>query len=137
MDRRRIDQRIDRLRKEWENIRTTRRLQRKSRERHNIPSGVLVGYTNAGKSTLLNRITSANVTARDQLFSTLDTTTRRLYIPAMNQSILLSDTVGFITDLPKPLLAAFRATLEIVEESRFLIHVCDAAPSGRAPSCSL
>jgi GTP-binding protein HflX len=127
VDRRRIDQRIDRLRKEWENIRTTRRLQRKSRERHNIPSGVLVGYTNAGKSTLLNRITSANVTARDQLFSTLDTTTRRLYIPAMNQSILLSDTVGFITDLPKPLLAAFRATLEIVEESRFLIHVCDAS----------
>lgn len=126
IDRRRIDQRIAHLHREWEAIRSTHRLQRKSRSRQSIPGGALVGYTNAGKSTLLNRLTSARVIARDQLFSTLDTTTRRLYLPG-DRLIVLSDTVGFITDLPETLLAAFRATLEEVEESDFLIHVVDAS----------
>lgn len=125
VDRRRIDQRIARLRREWEKIRDARRLQRKSRQRRNVPTAVLVGYTNAGKSTLLNRLTDAAVVARDQLFSTLDTTTRRLFLHEQ-QSVLLSDTVGFISDLPQPLLAAFRATLEVVEEASVLIHVADA-----------
>ncbi|RJP33967.1 MAG: GTPase HflX [Candidatus Omnitrophota bacterium] len=126
IDRRRIDQRIARLKTEWEKIRDSRRLQRKFRQRQNIATAVLVGYTNAGKSTLLNRLTSAHVPAQDQLFSTLDTTTRRLFLPN-NRRLLLSDTVGFITDLPKPLLAAFRATLEVVEEADLLLHVVDAA----------
>ncbi len=126
IDRRKIDQRITRLKKEWDKIRDSRRLQRKSRRRQNIPAAVLVGYTNAGKSTLLNRLTSASVPAQDQLFSTLDTTTRKLFL-SDNQFLLVSDTVGFITDLPKSLLAAFRATLEIVEEATILIHVVDAS----------
>jgi len=126
VDRRRIDHRIARLRKEWEKIRDARRLQRKSRLRRNIASAVLVGYTNAGKSTLLNRLTAASVVARDQLFSTLDTTTRRLFLHG-NQPVLLSDTVGFISHLPESLLAAFRATLEVVEEATVLIHVADAS----------
>ncbi len=125
VDRRKIDQRIARLRQEWTKIREARRLQRKSRLRSNISSAVLIGYTNAGKSTLLNRLTDAEVTARDQLFSTVDTTTRRLTLPNL-QKILLSDTVGFISDLPEPLLAAFRATLEVVEEATILVHVVDA-----------
>ncbi len=125
IDRRRIDNRIARLRKEWDKIRSNRRMQRKSRSRQNLPTAVLVGYTNAGKSTLLNRLTSSQVAARDQLFSTVDTTTRRLYLPDGNR-LLVSDTVGFISDLPEPLLAAFKATLEIVEEATLLIHVTDA-----------
>ncbi len=126
IDRRRIDHRISRLRKEWEKIRDSRRLQRKSRQRYDVSTAVLVGYTNAGKSTLLNRLTSASVAAQNQLFSTVDTTTRRLFLPN-NQRLLLSDTVGFITDLPEPLLAAFRATLEVVDEADLLIHVVDAS----------
>lgn len=125
VDRRKIDQRIARLRQEWTKIRETRRLQRKSRQRQNAATAVLVGYTNAGKSTLLNRLTAAEVVARDQLFSTVDTTTRRLVLPN-NDRLLLSDTVGFISDLPEALLAAFRATLEVVEEAAILIHVADA-----------
>lgn len=125
VDRRRIDHRIARLRMEWTKIRESRRLQRKSRQRQNLTTAVLVGYTNAGKSTLLNRLTAAEVTARDQLFSTVDTTTRRLALPD-NERLLLSDTVGFISDLPDPLLAAFRATLEVVEEATLLLHVADA-----------
>lgn len=125
VDRRKIDQRIARLRQEWTKIRETRRLQRKSRQRQNIASAVFVGYTNAGKSTLLNRLTDADVIARNQLFSTVDTTTRRLTLPT-TEKLLLSDTVGFISDLPEPLLAAFRATLEVVEEATLLIHVADA-----------
>ncbi len=125
IDRRKIDQRISHLRQEWTKIRNARRLQRKSRRRHNVATAVLVGYTNAGKSTLLNRLTSASVPTKNQLFSTLDTTTRRLYLPGDN-ILLISDTVGFISSLPKSLLAAFRATLEVVEESTILIHVADA-----------
>ncbi|MBI1388437.1 MAG: GTPase HflX [bacterium] len=126
IDRRRIDNRIARLRDEWEKVRNARRLQRKSREREGLTTAVLVGYTNAGKSTLLNRMTSAQVTARDQLFSTVDTTTRRLFLPD-ERRVLVSDTVGFISDLPKALLAAFRATLEVVEEAGLLLHVVDAS----------
>ena len=126
VDRRKIDQRIARLNREWKKIRDTRRLQRKSRQRHHLPTAVLIGYTNAGKSTLLNRLTDASVHTRDQLFSTLDTTTRRLMLTD-KLYVLVSDTVGFISDLPEPLLAAFRATLEVVEEATVLIHVADAA----------
>ncbi len=126
IDRRRIDQRISRLRKEWEKVRAARRLQRKSRQRDGLPTIVLVGYTNAGKSTLLNRMTAAEVLAKNQLFSTVDTTTRRLRLPDGRRA-LISDTVGFISDLPKPLLAAFRATLEVVEEADMLLHVADAS----------
>lgn len=126
IDRRRIDQRIARLRKEWMKIRESRRLQRKSRRRGNATTAVLIGYTNAGKSTLLNRLTAAEAAARDQLFSTVDTTTRRLLLPN-GERLLLSDTVGFISDLPEALLAAFRATLEVVEEADLLIHVADAS----------
>ena len=114
------------MNKEWTRVRDARRLLRKSRQRSHSATAVLVGYTNAGKSTLLNRLTQADVTVRDQLFSTLDTTTRRLVLPERNV-LLLSDTVGFISDLPAPLLAAFRATLEIVEEADLLLHVVDAS----------
>ena len=126
VDRRKIDNRISRLRKDWLKIRKSRRLQRKSRLRQNIDTTVLIGYTNAGKSTLLNRLTSAKVLARDQLFSTVDTTTRRLVLPD-STTLLVSDTGGFISDLPAPLLAAFRATLEVVEEATLLLHVVDAS----------
>ncbi len=126
VDRRKIDNRISRLRKDWLKIRKSRRLQRKSRQRQNIDTTVLIGYTNAGKSTLLNRLTTAKVLARDQLFSTVDTTTRRLVLPD-GATLLVSDTVGFISDLPAPLLAAFRATLEVVEEATLLLHVVDAS----------
>ncbi|HPA46356.1 MAG TPA: 50S ribosome-binding GTPase, partial [bacterium] len=102
------------------------RIQRRARRRRGVATAVLVGYTNAGKSTLLNRLTSADVAARDQLFSTLDTTTRKLFL-GERKMLLLSDTVGFITDLPEPLLAAFRATLEIVEEADLILHVVDTS----------
>lgn len=126
IDRRRIDQRITRLRKELQKSQETRRQQRKGRQRQNRYTVVLVGYTNAGKSSLLNRLTDADVTAEDQLFSTLDTTTRRLHLPD-DKRVLLSDTVGFISNLPEPLLAAFRATLEVVQEADMLMHVVDAS----------
>jgi GTP-binding protein HflX len=126
IDRRRIGRRIEKLAREWNDVVRTSRIQRRARRRRRVPTVVLVGYTNAGKSTLLNRLTSAQVATRDQLFSTLDTTTRRLYL-GENRMILASDTVGFITDLPEPLLAAFRATLEVVEEADILLHVVDAS----------
>lgn len=125
IDRRRIDRRIEKLSREWGDIFRTSRIQRRARRRRGVPTAVLVGYTNAGKSTILNRLTSAHVATRDQLFSTLDTTTRRLYL-GENRTILVSDTVGFITDLPEGLLAAFRATLEVVEETDIILHVVDS-----------
>lgn len=126
IDRRRIDQRIGKLSREWSDIVRTSRIQRRARRRRRVPTAVLVGYTNAGKSTLLNRLSSAQVVTRDQLFSTLDTTTRRLYL-GENRIVLVSDTVGFITDLPEQLLAAFRATLEVVEEADIILHVVDSS----------
>lgn len=125
-DRRRLRQRIANLRKEIEEIRSQRSLQRHARLKHALPVAALVGYTNAGKSTLLNRLTGAGVLVEDRLFATLDPTIRRAEIPPSGQPVLFVDTVGFIRKLPHTLVAAFRATLEEVREADILIHVVDA-----------
>lgn len=125
-DRRLIGERIVRLKKELEQVRRTRGLHRSARRRVPFPVVALVGYTNAGKSTLFNALTGAEVTARDQLFATLDPTMRGLRLPS-GRRIILSDTVGFISDLPHELIAAFRATLEEVAEADIILHVRDAA----------
>jgi GTP-binding protein HflX len=125
-DRRLILERIVRLKKELEQVRRTRGLHRSARRRVPFPVIALVGYTNAGKSTLFNALTGAGVTARDQLFATLDPTMRGLRLPSGRRAIL-SDTVGFISDLPHELVAAFRATLEEVAEADVILHVRDAA----------
>ena len=124
LDRRLLDQRIDSLRRELEAVRRTRGLHRKARERVPFPVIALVGYTNAGKSTLFNRLTSASVMAKDMVFATLDPTMRRIVLPGGKDAIL-SDTVGFITDLPTTLVAAFRATLEEVQSADLILHVRD------------
>ena len=124
MDRRRIRQRIARLNGEVDQIRKVRGQQRSRRRRSQIPVASIVGYTNAGKSTLLNRVTRGGVYAADELFATLDPNTRRLDF-AGGGSLLLSDTVGFITDMPRSLEAAFAGTLEEVTYSDFLVHVVD------------
>ncbi len=126
LDRRRIDERITRIRRELEAVKRTRGLHRAARQRVPYPVVALVGYTNAGKSTLFNRLTGAAVDARDQLFATLDPTMRRLALPSGQQAIL-SDTVGFIADLPTDLVAAFRATLEEVRTAELVVHVRDVA----------
>ena len=125
-DRRLIGDRITRLRLELEDVRRTRGLHRGARKRVPYPVVALVGYTNAGKSTLFNALTGATVTAEDQLFATLDPTMRGLQLPS-GRNIILSDTVGFISDLPTELVAAFRATLEEVAEADILLHVRDVA----------
>jgi GTP-binding protein HflX len=125
-DRRMIGERIVRLKKELEQVRRTRGLHRSARRRVPFPIVALVGYTNAGKSTLFNALTGAEVMARDQLFATLDPTMRGLRLPSGRQTIL-SDTVGFISELPTELVAAFRATLEEVAEADVILHVRDAA----------
>ena len=125
-DRRQIDQRITRLKKSLAEVRRTRQLHRKARRRVRYPIIALVGYTNAGKSTLFNRLTASNVDQRDQLFATLDPTMRRLSLPS-GGTVILSDTVGFISDLPHELVEAFQATLEEVKEADLLLHVRDAA----------
>jgi GTP-binding protein HflX len=125
-DRRIIGERIDVIRKELEHVRQTRRLHRKSRQRVPYPSVALVGYTNAGKSTLFNALTGAAVLAEDTLFATLDPTIRALPLPGGSKAVL-SDTVGFISDLPTTLIAAFRATLEEVLEADLILHVRDIA----------
>ncbi len=124
LDRRIISKRITKLKKELENVRRTRNLGKKSRERVPFPIISLVGYTNAGKSTLFNHITKANVFAKDLLFATLDPTMRRITLP-QNQKAILADTVGFISDLPTHLIAAFRATLEQVIQADVIVHVID------------
>ncbi len=124
IDRRLINKNIDRLKREIEEVRRTRSLQRGGREKVPFPIVALVGYTNAGKSTLFNTITKANVLAKDMLFATLDTVSRAFRIPG-GSAIILSDTVGFITDLPHELIAAFRATLEEVAEADILLHIRD------------
>ncbi|MCB4823189.1 GTPase HflX [Roseicella aerolata] len=125
-DRRLIGDRIARLRQELDEVRRTRSLHRRARERVPFPVVALVGYTNAGKSTLFNRLTGASVTAEDQLFATLDPTLRAMDLPS-GRRVILSDTVGFISELPTELVAAFRATLEEVSEAEVILHVRDAA----------
>jgi len=125
-DRRLIVERMVRLRKELEQVRRTRGLHRSARQRVPFPVVALVGYTNAGKSTLFNALTGAEVAARDQLFATLDPTMRGLRLPSGRRAIL-SDTVGFISELPHELVEAFRATLEEVAEADVILHVSDAA----------
>ncbi len=124
LDRRRIDERITQLRKELARVRRTRGLHRAARRRVPYPVVALVGYTNAGKSTLFNRLTGASVHAADQLFATLDPTMRAARLPS-GRRVILSDTVGFIRDLPTGLVAAFHATLEEVVEADLLVHVRD------------
>lgn len=131
-DRRMIRQRMGRLRKELEQVRKTRGLHRERRERAPWPVIALVGYTNAGKSTLFNRLTGAEVMAEDLLFATLDPTMRAIALPGVEKAIL-SDTVGFISDLPTQLVAAFRATLEEVTAADVICHVRDVSnPSSDA-----
>ena len=124
LDRRVITDNIVKLKKELEEVKRTRHLHRKARQRVPFPVVALVGYTNAGKSTLFNRLTNADVFARDMLFATLDPTMRLLKLPSGRQ-VILSDTVGFISDLPTELVAAFRATLEEVLEASLIVHVRD------------
>ncbi len=124
IDRRLIGERIARLKRELEGVKRTRALHRGARKRVPYPVVALVGYTNAGKSTLFNRLTRAAVVAEDKLFATLDPTMRRLPLPSGRQAIL-SDTVGFVSDLPTHLVAAFRATLEEVTEADLVVHVRD------------
>lgn len=126
LDRRIIADRILKLKRELEDVRRTRGLQRRARSRAGLPAVVLVGYTNAGKSTLFNRLTQAGVLAKDMLFATLDPTARQVKLPS-NRAVIMSDTVGFISDLPHELVEAFRATLEAVTEADLLVHVRDIA----------
>ncbi|MDR6758225.1 GTP-binding protein HflX [Mycoplana sp. BE70] len=123
-DRRLLQERIVRLERELEQVRRTRQLHRAKRKKVPHPIVALVGYTNAGKSTLFNRITGAGVLAEDMLFATLDPTLRRMKLP-QGRTVILSDTVGFISDLPTHLVAAFRATLEEVLEADLILHVRD------------
>ncbi len=125
-DRRLIDERIVLIKRHLKNVERTRGLHRKARKRVPYHSVALVGYTNAGKSTLFNELTSAKVEARDQLFATLDPTMRRLILPS-GEVVILSDTVGFISDLPHELVTAFHATLEEVLEADLILHVRDIA----------
>ncbi len=126
VDRRKIDNRIRKLKDEYEKCKEVGRVQRRNRKRDGAVNVAMVGYTNAGKSTVLNRLTKSKVSVEDMLFCTLDTTTRRLFLQD-GTKILLSDTVGFIENLPELLLGAFRATLAEVEEADALIHVLDAS----------
>ena len=123
-DRRKVKQRMQRIGRELDRVETTRMVQRQNRVRQAVQCAALVGYTNAGKSTLLNLLAGSCVTAENRLFSTLDPTIRKVSLGA-GGSILLSDTVGFIRDLPHQLVAAFKATLEEVREARLLVHVID------------
>jgi len=125
VDRRLAHLTIDRAKRELEDVRKQRKTQRKEREKQETPHAAIVGYTNAGKSTLLNHLSGSEVLAKDMLFATLDTTTRRIELPD-GQPLLLTDTVGFVRNLPHRLVEAFKATLEEAVLADFLIHVLDA-----------
>ncbi len=125
-DRRLIRNRIARIRRDLEEVRTQRELYRRRRARNNVPVVALVGYTNAGKSTLMRALSGADVLAENRLFATLDPVTRRIRLPS-GEVVLLTDTVGFIQKLPTQLVAAFRATLEELEDADLLLHVVDIA----------
>lgn len=134
LDRRLLSQKIKTLKVELEKMRQRRGVQRRARSRKDVFSVSLVGYTNAGKSTLFNALTHAKGFAADQLFATLDTTTRRIFLPEMGPrggQVVVSDTVGFIRDLPTSLIAAFRATLEETVQADLLLHVVDSASAVR------
>src|SRR5713226_175321 len=124
VDRRRVQERIARLERELEAVRKTRAVQRQGRKRHQWPVAAVVGYTNAGKSTLLNLLTGADLVAENRLFATLDPTTRSFVLPN-KQRVLLTDTVGFLRKLPHTLIESFKATLEEVSEADLLIHLVD------------
>jgi len=126
VDRRRIRARISRLEQELENVRKSRSQRRVMRRRQGVPVVSIVGYTNAGKSTLLNNLTESSVAAQDKLFATLDPSSRRLRFPR-EREIIITDTVGFIRNLPKDLFTAFRATLEELSDADLLIHIADAS----------
>ncbi|MEI7617334.1 MAG: GTPase HflX [Actinomycetota bacterium] len=126
VDRRRIMRRITKLEQDLVELQHTRKLQRKGRDRSGLGSVTIVGYTNAGKSTLLNQLTQAGVLVENRLFATLDPTTRRLALPG-GEPVLLTDTVGFVRRLPHGLVQAFKSTLEVVREADFLVHVVDAS----------
>ncbi|MEP6709525.1 MAG: GTPase HflX [Verrucomicrobiota bacterium] len=128
MDRRRVQDRIARLERDLEAVRKQRAVQRQGRKRHHWPVAAVVGYTNAGKSTLLNLLTGAGVLTEDKLFATLDPTTRSFMLPN-KQRLLLTDTVGFLRKLPHTLIESFKATLEEVNEADLLIHVVDLSHS--------
>ncbi|MDA8110224.1 MAG: GTPase HflX [Betaproteobacteria bacterium] len=130
LDRRMIAQRTRVLRRKLEQLRQRREVQRRGRARREVPSVSLVGYTNAGKSSLFNALAHAKAHAADRLFATLDTTSRRVFLPEAG-TVVVSDTVGFIHDLPHALVAAFRATLEETVHADLLLHVVDSASSSR------
>jgi GTP-binding protein HflX len=129
-DRRHIRERINRLQEELEQVRKVRGVQRERRMKNSVPVVAIVGYTNAGKSTLLNHLTGAGIPANNRLFDTLDTTSRQLTV-SDNLDVILSDTVGFIAKLPHHLVDAFRATLEELEYADLLLHVIDASDPNR------
>ena len=126
IDRRLIKDRIAQLNRELKEVRKHREVTRAQREKHQVPVAAIVGYTNAGKSTLLNRLTDAGVLEEDKLFATLDPTTRVLALPG-RQEILLTDTVGFIRKLPHHLIEAFQSTLEEAKYADYILHVVDAS----------
>ena len=129
-DRRHIRERISRVQQELEQVRQVRSVQRERRMKNSVPVVAIVGYTNAGKSTLLNQLTGAGIPANNRLFDTLDTTSRQLTV-SDNLDVVLSDTVGFIAKLPHHLVDAFRATLEELEYADLLLHVIDSADENR------
>jgi GTP-binding protein HflX len=126
IDRRRVRDRITMLEKRIDALSASRQVRRQQRQRHDVPILSIVGYTNAGKSTLLNALTNSDVVAENKLFATLDPSSRRLRFPR-DREVIITDTVGFIRDLPKTLVSAFRATLEELTDADLLLHVVDAS----------